>query len=56
MTATACILAALLSFETASAPATKGACDLTNDRCKAALYERRSVTATTADPPRAVPV
>jgi hypothetical protein len=49
MTATACILAALLSFETASAPATKGACDLTNDRCKAALYERRSVTATTAD-------
>lgn len=49
MTATACILAALLSFEAASAPAAKGACDLTDDRCKAALYERRSVTATTAD-------
>ena len=49
MTATACILAALLSFEAASAPPANDACELTDDRCKAALYERRSVTAKAAD-------
>jgi len=49
MTATACTLAALLTFEAASAPAAKEACERTDDRCKAALYERRSLTATTAD-------
>jgi len=47
MTVTACTLAALLSFEAASA--VKDPCELTDDRCKAALYERRSVTAATAD-------
>ena len=48
MTVTACTLAALLIFEAASAPA-KDACELTDDRCKAALYERRAVTAAAAD-------
>lgn len=49
MTATACTLAVLLAFEAASAPATKiEECELTNDRCKAALYERRSMTAANA--------
>jgi len=47
MTVTASTLAALLSFEAASA--VKDPCELTDDRCKAALYERRSVTAATAD-------
>ncbi len=46
MTTTACTFAALLAFEAATAPATKGECELTDDRCKAALYERRSATAT----------
>ena len=49
MTATACTLAALLTFETASAPAAKDACERTDDRCKAALYERRSMTAANAN-------
>ena len=50
MTATACTLAVLLTFEAASAPtAKKEECELTDDRCKAALYERRSVTAANAN-------
>lgn len=49
MTTTACTLAALLTFEAASAPAAKDACELTDDRCKAALYERRGLTAASAD-------
>ncbi len=49
MTTTALTLAALLSFEAAHAPATNDACERTDDRCKAALYERRAVTTTTAD-------
>lgn len=50
MTATACTLAVLLAFEAASAPAAKKEeCELTDDRCKAALYERRSMTAANAN-------
>ena len=50
MTATACTLAVLLTFEAASAPAAKKEeCELTDDRCKAALYERRSMTVANAN-------
>lgn len=48
MTTTACTLAALLIFEAAGAPG-KEACELDDDRCKAALYERRAATAANAD-------
>lgn len=49
MTATACNLAVLLLFEAATSPAAKEECELTDNRCKAALYERRSVTVASAN-------
>lgn len=48
MSATACTLSALLMFEAAaSTPATQE-CPLTDNRCKASLYERRASTAPNA--------
>lgn len=44
MSATACTLAAVLMFEAAASPVTEE-CPLTDNRCKAGLYERRAKTA-----------
>ncbi len=44
MSSTACTLAAVLMFEAAASPGTED-CPLTDNRCKAGLYERRAVTA-----------
>lgn len=45
MTATACALAALLTFEAATAPAAKDECELADHRCKAVLFEERAANA-----------
>jgi len=42
-------LSPLLAALCACQAPTSDTCELTDDRCKAALYERRSVTAATAD-------
>ncbi len=44
MSATACTLAVVLMFEAAASPMTEE-CPLTDNRCKAGLYERRAKTA-----------
>ncbi len=44
MTATACVLAAVLIIEAAAAPATEE-CPVADNRCQAKLYERRAGTA-----------
>lgn len=44
MSATACTLAVVLMFEAAASPLTEE-CPLTDNRCKAGLYERRAKTA-----------
>jgi hypothetical protein len=49
MTATACALAALLTFEAASAPAAKDKCELADHRCKAVLFEGRAANAANAE-------
>jgi hypothetical protein len=50
MTATACALAALLTFEAAAtAPAAKDECELADHRCKALLFERRAANAANAE-------
>ena len=49
MTATACALAALLTFEAASAPAAKDECELADHRCKAVLFEGRAANAANAE-------
>jgi hypothetical protein len=49
MTATACALAALLTFEAATAPAAKDECELADHRCKAVLFERRAANAANAE-------
>lgn len=46
MSATACTLAAVLMIEAAASPLTEE-CPLTDNRCKASLYERRAKTAPT---------
>jgi len=43
MTATACVLAAVLMVEAAAAPATEE-CPVGDNRCQAKLYERRAGT------------
>ncbi len=48
MSATACTLAALLMFEAAVSPPVTEECPLTDNRCKAGLYERRASTAPNA--------
>jgi hypothetical protein len=45
MNATACTLAALLMFEAAASPPPTEDCSLTDNRCKAGLYERRAAAA-----------
>ena len=47
MTATACMLAAVLMIEAAAAPATEE-CPVADNRCQAKLYERRAGTAANA--------
>ncbi len=47
MSATASTLAALLLFETAASPPATEECPLTDNRCKAGLYERRAAAAPT---------
>jgi hypothetical protein len=47
MSATACTLAAVLMFEAAASPPATEECPLTDNRCKAGLYERRAATAPT---------
>jgi hypothetical protein len=47
MSATACILAVLLAFEAATPAATSAECPLTDNQCKARLYERRAAAAAT---------
>lgn len=49
MTATACALAALLTFEAATAPAAKDECELADHRCKAVLFEGRAANAASAE-------
>ena len=48
MSATACTLAAVLMFEAAASPPVTEECPLTDNRCKAGLYERRASTAPNA--------
>ena len=47
MSATASLLAALLMFEAAASPPATEECPLTDNRCKAGLYERRAAAAPT---------
>lgn len=47
MSALACTLAAAFMFEAAVSPPVTDECPLTDNRCKAGLYERRSATAPT---------
>ncbi len=49
MTSTACALAALLTFEAATAPAAKDECELADHRCKAVLFEGRAANAANAE-------
>lgn len=49
MTAVACALAALLTFEAATAPAVNDECDLADHRCKAVLFEGRAANAANAE-------
>lgn len=49
MTATACTLAALLSFEAAATPVAKDECELADHRCKAVLFEGRAANAANAE-------
>lgn len=47
MTVTACTLAALLVFDAAAAPGTAQECPLTDNQCKAKLYEQKAARAST---------
>jgi hypothetical protein len=47
MIATACTLAALLVFDAAAAPGAAEECPLTDNRCKARLYEQKAARAST---------
>lgn len=49
MTAMACALAALLTFEAATAPAVNDECELADHRCKAVLFEGRAANAANAE-------
>jgi hypothetical protein len=49
MTAVACALAALLTFEAATAPAVNDECELADHRCKAVLFEGRAANAANAE-------
>lgn len=49
MTVTAYVLAALLAFEAATAPAVKDECELADHRCKAVLFEGRAANAANAE-------